>query len=206
MELGQGGHLAAGLASGAAHASISVMSASTKAPSVEVRTARPDDLPAITGIYNHYIEAGPITFDVRPCSPEERRPWFEHFAERGRYRLLVAEREGHVIGYAGTLPFREKPAYETSVETTIYLAPDETGHGTGALLYTRLFDAIAGEDLHRAYAGITLPNEPSVRLHERFGFERVARYREVGRKHGRYWDVGWYEKALPHAAGSGERG
>jgi phosphinothricin acetyltransferase len=91
-----------------------------------------------------------------------------------------------------------KPAYDTSVEVTIYLAPDAGGCGVGTRLYKALFEALADEDLHRAYAGIAQPerNEASVRLHERFGFRHVGTYREVGRKFGRYWDVAWYEKEL----------
>lgn len=161
-----------------------------------IRDAASGDLGPITALYNHYIEKTAITFDLAPYTPEQRRPWLAQFAARGRHRLLVAESEGVLRGYAGTMRFREKAAYETSVETTIYLAPDAVGRGLGARLYAALFAALAGEDLHRAYAGITLPNEASIRLHERFGFRPVAHYREVGRKHGRYWDVVWYEKDL----------
>ncbi|MEU6230036.1 N-acetyltransferase family protein, partial [Streptomyces sp. NPDC047042] len=93
-------------------------------------------------------------------------------------------------------PFRAKPAYGTTVEVTVYLAPDAGGRGIGTLLYKALFEALAGEDVHRALAGIVTPNEASVRLHERFGFRYVGTYREVGRKFGRYWDVAWYEKDL----------
>lgn len=82
------------------------------------------------------------------------------------------------------------------MEVTVYLAPDAGGRGIGTLLYKALFAALAGEDLHRAYAGIAQPNEASTRLHERFGFRYVGTYREVGRKFGRYWDVAWYEKDL----------
>ena len=100
------------------------------------------------------------------------------------------------MGYAAALPFRSKPAYLTSIEATVYLEPASTGRGLGAALYTALFDALRGEDLHRAYAGITLPNAASLALHRRFGFEEVGVYREVGRKLGRYWDVQWFEKRL----------
>jgi phosphinothricin acetyltransferase len=160
-----------------------------------IRPARPSDLAALTALYNHYVEAGPVTFDTRRFAPEERARWLARF-DGARYRLLVAEHEGTLAGYAGSMPFREKPAYETSVETTIYLAPGCAGAGFGTRLYRALFAALEGEDLHRAYAGITLPNETSVRLHERFGFRLVGVYREVGRKQGRYWDVAWYERPL----------
>jgi phosphinothricin acetyltransferase len=101
-----------------------------------------------------------------------------------------------VIGYACSSQFRTKPAYETSVETSIYLAPDAVGRGAGSRLYEYLFKALEDEDVHRAYAGIALPNPASIGLHERFGFKRVGHFTEQGRKFGRYWDVAWYEKSL----------
>jgi phosphinothricin acetyltransferase len=101
-----------------------------------------------------------------------------------------------VRGFATSSPHRLRRAYETSIETTAYVAPDATGLGVGTAMYTALFDAIAGEDLHRAYAGITQPNAASVALHERFGFKRAGLYTEQGRKFDRYWDVAWYEKPL----------
>jgi phosphinothricin acetyltransferase len=167
----------------------------TKSDSVHLRLATEADLPALSALYNHYIEAGPVTFDIAPSTVDERRIWLAKFAG-GRHLLFVAEEAGKLLGYAGTMPFRPKAAYETTVETTIYLAPDALGRGLGARLYRHLFEALQGEDVHRLLAGITLPNEASVRLHERFGFERVGIFREVGRKQGRYWDVAWYEKAF----------
>ncbi|MFQ5843947.1 MAG: GNAT family N-acetyltransferase, partial [Planctomycetota bacterium] len=101
-----------------------------------------------------------------------------------------------VVGYACSTPFRPKPAYRTSVETTVYVAPAATGRGVGGRLYQALFDALAGEELHRAYAGIVPPNPASVALHRRFGFHEVGVAREVGHKLGRYWDVAWFEKGL----------
>ncbi len=161
-----------------------------------LRAARPGDLPALVAIYNHYVEAGPVTFDLEPFEVEARRPWFEQFAATGRHRLLVAEADGALAGYACSHRFRLKPAYDPTVETTIYLAPGQVGRGLGTALYTALFETLRTEDVHRAYAGITLPNPASERLHARFGFEPVGVFHEVGRKGGRYWDVGWYEKAL----------
>jgi phosphinothricin acetyltransferase len=162
------------------------------------RAARLDDLPRLTEIYNHYVLTTPITFDVEPATVEERRGWFDAHTER-RYRLLVAEQDGVVLGYASSSRFRPKPAYETSVELSVYLAPECTGHGVGSLLYRRLLDELAGADVHRAYAGVCLPNEPSVRLHRGLGFQPIGVYREVGRKFGRYWDVQWFEREVDAA-------
>jgi phosphinothricin acetyltransferase len=165
---------------------------------VHVRPGVESDLTALTDIYNHYVLQTPITFDTAVFTPEERRPWLLSHPEDGPYRLKVATRADtqEILGYATSSPYRAKPAYSTSVEVTVYLAPHAGGRGVGSLLYEALFEALSGEDLHRAYAGIAQPNEASTRLHERFGFRYVGTYREVGRKFGRYWDVAWYEKDL----------
>lgn len=160
-----------------------------------MRPALRRDLAEITAIYNHHVEAGPVTFDVRTFSETEREPWLAQFAAEGPHRLFVLEEDGAVRGYAGSMPFRSKPAYATSVETTIYVAPDRQGRGHATRLYEALFTALAEHDLNRILAGITLPNDASIRLHERFGFRRIGVFTEVGRKHDRYWDVAWYERA-----------
>ncbi|MFD6417205.1 GNAT family N-acetyltransferase [Streptomyces sp. NPDC060194] len=165
---------------------------------VQVRPGIEADLTALTHLYNHYIRETAITFDTTVLTPEQRLPWLRHYREDGPHRLLVAQDRAskQLLGYATSSPFRPKAAYATSVEATVYCAPDAGGRGIGTLLYKALFEALADEDVHRAYAGITLPNEASVRLHERFDFVRVGTFREVGRKFGVYHDVGWYEKAL----------
>ena len=170
----------------------------TERREVQVRTGVEADLKALTDLYNHYVRETPITFDTAVFTPAERRPWLLSHPEDGPYRLKVAADADtqEILGYATSSPYRAKPAYSTSVETTVYVAPGAGGRGVGTLLYEALFAALAGEDLHRAYAGIAQPNEPSVRLHERFGFRHVGTYREVGRKFGRWWDVAWYEKEL----------
>ncbi|MFF5899375.1 GNAT family N-acetyltransferase [Streptomyces argenteolus] len=169
---------------------------------VQVRPGAETDLQPLTDIYNHYVRETALTFDTATFTPEERLPWLRSHPEDGPHRLLVALEPGtrdgapHVLGYATSSPYRPKAAYGTSVEVSVYLAPGATGRGVGTLLYGALFEALAGEDLHRAYAAIAQPNEPSVRLHDAFGFRHVGTYTEVGRKFGRYWDVSWYEKPL----------
>ncbi len=163
---------------------------------VDVRPATLDDLAAVNDIYNQYVAETHYTFDVEPMTIDARLEWFTHYATIGRHRLVVAVSDGHVIGYACSSRFRPKPGYETSVETSIYLAPESVGRGAGSRLYEALFKTLEGEDVHRAYAGIALPNPASVAVHERFGFKRVAHFTEQGHKFGRYWDVAWYEKTL----------
>ncbi|WP_327403363.1 GNAT family N-acetyltransferase [Streptomyces sp. NBC_01288] len=175
---------------------------SSERTEVQVRPGVESDLDALTDIYNHYVGETPITFDTVPFTPEERRPWLLSHPEDGPYRLKVAVdgtfqgNSQRILGYATSSPYRTKPAYSTSVEVTVYLAPDAAGRGIGTLLYKALFEALADEDVHRAYAGIAQPNEASTRLHERFGFRYIGVHREVGRKFGRYWDVAWHEKDL----------
>lgn len=189
----------------------------TERTKIQVRAAEEGDLKALTSIYNHFVRETAATFDIRTFSPEERRHWLLSHHEDGPHRLMVAwetvpdldgrggERDagsdegrdaGRVVGYAHSSRFRTKPAYDTSVECTVYVAPGAGGRGIGTQLYEHLFKALDGEDLHRAYAGITLPNEASVRLHRRFGFELCGTYTQAGRKFGRYHDVQLFEKAL----------
>jgi phosphinothricin acetyltransferase len=119
---------------------------------LQIRPARRSDLPILTEIYNHYIVNTAITFDLKPFTLEERAIWFDEHADTGRHRLLVGEEAGRVIGYASTGEFRNKRAYETTAETSIYCAPDVVGRGLGGTLYRGLFDAIRGEDLNRLAA------------------------------------------------------
>jgi phosphinothricin acetyltransferase len=162
---------------------------------IRIRPAVRADLGRLTEIYNYYVVNTPVTFDVEPYTVERRETWFAQFAEMGRYRLLVAESEAGVVGYAGTMRWRPKAAYDTTVETTIYCAHDAAGKGIGGRLYAALFEALRGEDVHRYVAGYTLPNPASAVLHERLGFNVVGVFSEVGRKFGRYWDVCWTERA-----------
>jgi len=111
-----------------------------------------DDLTAINDIYTHYVLETHVTFDLEPMEMTARREWFSHYSDTGPHRLFVGEEDGRLIGFASSSPFKSRPGYATSVETSIYLEPEAVGKGAGARLYEELFDAIEGEDLHRAYA------------------------------------------------------
>jgi phosphinothricin acetyltransferase len=163
---------------------------------LQIRAATRSDLPRLTEIYNHYVINTAVTFDLEPYTVERRAVWFEQFGNAGRYRLLVAENESEILGYAGTTRFRPKAAYETTVETSIYCAPDALQQGIGSSLYQALFELLASEDIHRIVAGYTLPNPASAALHKRFGFKPAGLFHENGRKFGRYWDVAWLERPL----------
>lgn len=164
---------------------------------LQIRHARESDLAEINRVSNHYIASSHVTFDVEPFDAEQRSAWFRGFDVDGRWQLFVAHRGEDFVGFAHSKPFRAKGAYDTSVETTVYLAPDARGRGAGTRLYEVLLDALRKQDVHRALAGIALPNPESVALHERLGFRLVATFDEVGRKFDRYWTVCWYELGLP---------
>jgi phosphinothricin acetyltransferase len=170
---------------------------------VAIRRVEQRDLPALLEIYNHYVRETPITFDVEPRSLAQRQAWLDGFAATGRYQCFVAVKNGVAIGWASSHRYNERAAYDTTVASSIYLAPDVTGRGLGRQLYAILFDALAVEDIHRVFGGITLPNEASVRLHLAFGFQPAGIYPEVGLKFGRFWDVATYLRPMA-PNGSGE--
>ncbi|MDH3428482.1 MAG: GNAT family N-acetyltransferase [Gammaproteobacteria bacterium] len=162
---------------------------------LQLRPGEPGDLSRLVEIYNHYVSETHVTFDTEPFAVGARTQWFTQFAESGPYRLLVAELDGAVIGYASSTRFQPKPAYGTSVETTVYIDHAHTGKGYGAPLYAQLLQQLVDEQsVHRAYGGVALPNPRSVALHQKLGFAHVASYHEVGYKFGKYWDVDWFEK------------
>jgi phosphinothricin acetyltransferase len=163
---------------------------------VTVRAATRDDLPQLTGIYNHYVADTATTFDVEPFTVEQRTEWFERYSTEGRHRLLVARMDGAVAGYASSSRFHARAAYDTTVEMTVLCAPEAVGLRLGQRLYTSMFEELSREDIHLAVALITLPNDASCALHERFRFTRAGTLPEAGRKFGRYWDVAYYARRM----------
>lgn len=161
-----------------------------------VRDATTADLPAVAAIYTHYVLNTTITFNTQVRTPRE---WTERFVEEvedGPYHLLVAEVDGIVAGYVETQRFRPKPAYDRSIELSIYVAPDTQARGTGGALLGALLARLEGSEFHRLYSIIALPNDVSVRFHEKWGFEHRGTLTEAGHKFGRYLDVAFYERAL----------
>jgi len=167
------------------------------AADVDVRPAIDADYPELIAIYNHYVVTSGATFDLDPIPTERAREFFHHYGDAGPHRLLVATRAGRVVGYATSGQLRTRPAYDSSVEVTVYLHHADGGRGIGSMLYQQLFADLRDEDLHRAYAVIAQPNPSSVALHRRFGFSDVGTMREVGRKFDQWWDVLWMERPLP---------
>jgi phosphinothricin acetyltransferase len=163
---------------------------------ISIRRAVPADLSALLDIYNYYVLNTPITFDIEARTLAQRQEWFDQFTDAGRYQCFVATVGAKAIGWACSTKLKEREAYATSVETSVYCAPGYTGRGLGRRLYEALFDALANEDIHRAYGGITQPNEASNRLHTAMGFRPVGTQTEVGRKFGKFWDVALVDRQM----------
>ena len=158
-----------------------------------VRPAAEGDLERINEIYNSYIVDSHVSFDVEPWDLPRRVAWFRRFDD-DRYLAMVAEIGGTVVGAAFTGPYRDKVAYDSTVETTIVLDETHIGQGVGSALFAAFLDAVAASGAHRGIAIIALPNDASVALHERFGYREVGTLDEVGHKMGRYWSTLILEK------------
>jgi len=170
--------------------------------SLEIRDADPGrDAAACAAIYAPYVEATPISFEELPPTAAELAKRIERVT--ASYPWLVAEEGGEVVGYAYGAPLRERHAYRWTVEVTVYVAGARRGNGIGRQLYEALFERLRRQRFKVAFAGITLPNEASVALHEGLGFIRVGVSPRIGWKQGRWHDVGWWQLELaPRGDGS----
>jgi len=165
---------------------------------VKLRAATPDDAAAVAAIYADYVTESIVTFELEPPSAHEMRGRMEAVA--GRYPWIVAEAEdGGLAGYAYACPFRPRLAYRFAVETSVYLRADAAGRGLGSSLYRPLLATLEGQGYTQAIAAIALPNEASVRLHERLGFVAAGTYAKVGYKLERWVDVGLWQRPLAAA-------
>ena len=161
---------------------------------MEIRDASAADLDQVTAIYGREALEGTATFDVEP---RPREQWEQRLAgsEPGDH-FLVAVLGGEVVGYATSGPYRPKPAYRHTRETTVYVAPSAQGRGVGRGLYDELLARCRADGVHLLVAAIALPNPGSLALHRACGFEEVGTMRDVGRKLGRWIDVLWLQRLL----------
>jgi L-amino acid N-acyltransferase YncA len=160
-----------------------------------IRTVDPRiDAAACATIYAPHVESGATSFEEEP--PDVAR-FAERIAELATaYPWLVAELDGEVVGYAYACPHRARPAYRWAVEVSVYVAAAERGRGHGRALYAELMARLRRQRFQVACAGITLPNEASIALHENLGFAAVGVYRRIGWKAGAWRDVGWWQLEL----------
>ncbi len=157
--------------------------------------AFPDDAAAIRSIYSYYVTQTSITFEIEVPSVDEMRKRIIEYTKQ--FPWLVLERDGVIIAYAYATPFKARAAYRWSVESSIYVDHALCGKGSGKKLYLELFDRLKKMGILNIVGVITLPNHPSVSIHEKLGFKLVGRFPEVGFKESKWWDVGYYQLTLP---------
>ncbi|WP_420333672.1 arsinothricin resistance N-acetyltransferase ArsN1 family B [Roseibium sp.] len=165
---------------------------------MSIRTATPADGETLAEIYAPYVRDTFISFETECPTAEEMARRIATTLEA--FPWLVYEEDGDILGYAYAGKHRQRAAYQWSCDVTIYLAPSAQRRGIGRRLYKALFDILVRQGFAAAYAGITLPNEASVGIHEAMGFRPVGIYRGVGFKNGRWCDVGWWHLALQEPA------
>ena len=163
--------------------------------SIMIRNVRIDDSEAIAAIYNHYVVNSTVTFEVEAITGTE-------IAKRIQANLdadlpwLIAEAEGNVIGYCYATPWKARKAYQHSVEISVYLDADSHTKGIGSQLYAALFIQLKMQNVHAVMAGIALPNEASIALHEKHNMQKVAHFKQVGKKFGQWIDVAYWQVIL----------
>jgi len=162
--------------------------------SYSIRNAAPADAEQIAAIYRPIVLETAISFETTPPTASEIAQRIERAQEH--HSWLVAESGNAIAGYAYGSLHRARPAYQKSVEVSAYVAPDQQGHGVGRALYGALFERLSALGFHQAFAGIALPNEASISLHQSVGFVSVGVFREVGRKFDRWHDVSWWQRAI----------
>jgi len=160
-----------------------------------IRPAAAADLPALVDIFNHYVVHGHVSFATVPHTVESRRSWFECYGD-GLHQLLVGESRGVIAGCTYSSRYRPGPAFEATVETSIYLQPEQLGRGVGSRLYAALLKRLDDQPVHLVVAGVALPNPASLALHKRMGFAEVGTFREYARKHDQWISSTWFQRPI----------
>jgi L-amino acid N-acyltransferase len=162
---------------------------------VHVRLAASGDAEAIRAIYNAEVATSTVTFDLVPRSKADQAEWMQ--ARSGAHAVVVAvDDDDGVVGFASLSPYRDRPAYATTVEDSVYLRADHRGRGIGRLLLAALVDIAEHHGFHTVMARIVGGHEASIALHRSLGFEVIGTEREIGRKFGRWLDVVLMQKML----------
>jgi len=163
---------------------------------VVVRVAGVEDAEAIRQIYNREVTGSTVTFDLVPRSLEDQRAWLK--AHAGAHPAVVAidDESGEVVGFGSLSPYRDRPAYSTSVEDSVYVHHDHRGRGIGKVLLEELVRLATVHGFHAVFARIVGGHEASIAVHKACGFELVGVERQVGRKFGRWLDVALMQRLL----------
>ncbi|MES2780776.1 MAG: N-acetyltransferase family protein [Bacteroidota bacterium] len=159
-----------------------------------IRLVEEKDTVALRDIYAHYVENTHVSFEYRAPDSEEFRERILTITEE--FPWLVCLQNDKAIGYAYAHKHRLRDAYQWSPESTIYLAPDFHTKGIGSILYKTLFDVLKLQGYHTVFAGVALPNEKSVGIHQRMGFEDIGIFQKVGYKNGKWHDTRWFQLNL----------
>lgn len=161
---------------------------------ITIRPATVGDAGRVRAIYNYEVLNTTATFDLVPRSLDEQRHWIQ--VRSGAFSTIVAERDGEVVGFAALSPYKERAAYRTSVEDSVYVDQDAHGHGIGTRLLTELIDVASASGFHTMFARIASTGDASRALHTACGFHLVGVEREVGRKFGMWLDVAVMQRML----------
>lgn len=157
---------------------------------MNIREVTLDDAARITEIYNYYIRETVITFELTEVTVDDLRERISGTLEAGHPYLVIENDEKRIVGYAYADFWRQRIAYQHTVESAVYLDVSETGHGYGKAIYSELIDRLRGSGkYHVVIGGLTVPNAASEALHASLGFKEVALFPQVGRKFDRWLDV-----------------
>jgi phosphinothricin acetyltransferase len=163
---------------------------------LRIADATTDHLEQIAAIYAEVVRTSPATFDIEPPDIDYWRRVLEETDPESGHHLLVALDGDEVLGYAKSGRHKDRAAYNSTCETSAYVAGHARGRGVGTALYSSLFERLDASPLRLAVAGITQPNEASTALHLAFGFQLVGTFEGVGVKFDKPWSVTWYQRPL----------
>jgi L-amino acid N-acyltransferase len=164
--------------------------------SIQIRAAEATDVPAILDIYNEVVRTSTASYDYEPNTLEQRRRWFERHQEQELPILVAINPAGRVVGWGSLSEFRERIGYQYTVEHSVYVAADQRRQGIARLMLSTLIDAARSLGKHIIIGGVDGENAASIQLHEAFGFERVAHFKQVGYKFDRWLDVIFFQRTL----------
>ncbi|MFN8577452.1 MAG: N-acetyltransferase family protein [Candidatus Sericytochromatia bacterium] len=159
-----------------------------------IKNVKIEDIEQICNIYNYYIENTFVTFEEEIINYQEMKNRIDNITKN--YPFLVYKKNDEVIGYAYGNIWKQRASYKHTVESTIYLSHKNIKKGIGSMLYSQLIEELKKQNIHNVIGGIALPNEASVRLHEKLGFKKCAHFTQIGNKFNQWIDVGYWEKIL----------